>query len=154
MVTSCLPRLAAHLLHPATLCLLAMGCRPREAHDSKGGTVGSDSAARDTGDVAANDRPTDWNELPIDDEGLGTLVEVGFQAAYGLYGYEGWGGPHTVRNEFFYGAGYHHPLSLTTHTGDDYCIRHTIDNPDPSIDLGRDLPFLVGDIERNARRTR
>jgi hypothetical protein len=129
-----------------------MGCRPGTSPDAKGEVAGT--VPTDTNDDVHDDRHTNWNEVSIDEDGRGTLVEVMFQAAYGVYGYEGWGGPHTVRDEFFYGAGYQHPLSFTTRTDDDYCTRSLIDDPSPSADLGRDLPFLVGNRERKARRTR
>ncbi|MBL8618566.1 MAG: hypothetical protein JNM72_23340 [Deltaproteobacteria bacterium] len=124
---------------------------------STGCRVGSSTgktAFADTGDANPDTRPIDWSELSIDDEGLGALVEVKFNAAYGIYGYEGWGGPHTVRDEFFYGAGFPHPIAVLEYTGEEACTSGAVEVPDPTMDLGRELPFTVGNRELTARRTR
>lgn len=141
-----------NLLLLAAVGLTVGGCR--------GGTTMSDKRSgdtnppgHDTGEGAVDPRPVVWNEVAIEVNGQGAAVDVVFRASYDLSGSEGWGDNLRVKYESFYAAGYGAPIKLDQFVGQDHCRSELARLPESTMDLGRRLPFTLGDESLSARRS-
>ncbi len=135
----------------AVVGLTVGGCRGDASTGDKN-AGDTELVGDDTGHDTANPRQVDWNEVAIEVEGQGGTVEVIFRAAYDLSGYEGWGTNQRVKYESFYAAGYDSPIDLVRYIGQDHCSTESARLDEATMDLGRQLPFGVGDESLTARR--